>query len=350
MIALPALASFVKVKKDGKSVQSKAPIHLFFLIMLLLLALKDVSVGADTETYLQFFKSAMTNPFGYMVEKYGIEWGYHILEFVNARLFGSFQLFEVLLAFITVVPIWIFYAKNSENPYLSVILFATIAPFSLYFSGVRQAIAIAFVPLAFHFVKKKKLVAFILTVVFAFFFHQSALLLLLLYPIYRIRITRNFAFVMIPILFGILIFNQQIFNLMIRFLGEKYIERYAEMTATGAYTMLLLFIVFAVYCYFIPDESKLDAETKGLRNIMLLCVAIQCFAPIHTVAMRMNYYFLPLVPLLIPKIIAAAKDKNQKLARMSVVVMSIFFTVWFFINAYTGADILHIFPYVPFWS
>lgn len=350
LIGLPALFAFVKVKKNGESVQTKAPIHLFFAIFIFLLAMKDLKVGVDTENYYIFFKEALLRPVSYVVDKHGVEWGYHLFEVVLSRISSSFQVYLGAVALVAASPIWYFYAKESKNPYLSVILFATVAPFSMYFSGLRQILAIAFVIPAYYFVKKKKWLLFILTVVAAFFFHKSALVLLILYPIYRIKISRNMAYVAIPVLAAVLVFNQQIFLLLLRFLGDEYMERYSDMTATGAYTVLFLLIVFAVYSYFIPDEEKLDDDARGLRNILLLAVAIQCFAPIHTLAMRMNYYFLIFIPILIPKIVVAAKDTNKKLARMSVVVMSLFFTAWFFFNAYTSGDMLQVFPYIPFWS
>ena len=66
----------------------------------------------------------------------------------------------------------------------------------------------------------------------------------------------------------------------------------ASITQTGAFTMLMLFVMFAVFAFLVPDDATLDAETIGLRNFLLLSIVLQMFAPLHTLAMRMNYYYI----------------------------------------------------------
>ena len=66
--------------------------------------------------------------------------------------------------------------------------------------------------------------------------------------------------------------------------------------------------------------------------------------------MRFNYYFLIFIPILIPKIVVIAKKQHYKLASFSVTVMCVVFSAYFFINLFAGADILDIYPYIPFWS
>ena len=73
------------------------------------------------------------------------------------------------------------------------------------------------------------------------------------------------------------IFNNQLFGFLVRIL-EKYTEYDGTITQTGAYTMLFLFIIFAIFSFVIPDEKAMDAETIGLRNFLLFSVAIQMFA------------------------------------------------------------------------
>ena len=77
---------------------------------------------------------------------------------------------------------------------------------------------------------------------------------------------------------------------------------------------------------------------------------MQSFASVNSVAMRLNYYYLIFIPLLIPKVADGARTELRQLARVSTVVFVCFFFFWFFKEAYTGADILQVFPYVPFWA
>ena len=77
---------------------------------------------------------------------------------------------------------------------------------------------------------------------------------------------------------------------------------------------------------------------------------IQCLALVNNVAMRLNYYYLIFIPILIPKVIDGAKAENKKTAKLSECVFVIFFIAWFFKEAYFGANLLHAFPYTPFWK
>ena len=109
-------------------------------------------------------------------------------------------------------------------------------------------------------------------------------------------------------------------------------------------------MIFAIYSFFIPGEEELEEDVRGLRNILLLCVLIQCFASLHTLVMRMNYYFLQFLPILIPKIAKRSSENNRQLADLSVWVMCLFFAVWFVYQAKTGEDLMEIFPYTTYWS
>ena len=348
LLGLPAFFSLFREKKKTENKASMFSLDVFFLIFLAILSLRSYQVGVDLKNYLYFFNQVQGVGFIDLFSRY-LEPGYFVLAKLTQIFTKNFQVLIALISFLTVIPLWKMYRKESENAYLTVILFATVAPFTVYFSGLRQILAVTLGIPAYYYTKKKKLVQFVLTVGLAFIFHQSALLLFILYPLYHIKLNKNTFYFAVPALLTVVFFGKDIFKLLLPLLGERYVQRYSTVTSTGAYTVLILLFVFAVYSYIIPDEKTLDPDTLGLRNILLLCVAIQSFAPVNTIAMRMNYYFLIFIPILIPKIAGAAKPNYKKLSSMSVVVMNLVFTVWFFYNAYRGGDVLNVFPYIPFW-
>ena len=182
-----------------------------------------------------------------------------------------------------------------------------------------------------------------------FLFHQSSLVLLLMYPIYRLKLDKNKVWFLIPIIIALLLLNRFIFSSSISLLG-RYGDRYASTSSTGAYGTLLLLIVFLFFSFFITDEKKITPDAKGLRNLLIIMVLIQCFAPVHSVAMRLNYYYLLFIPIIIPKMIDCRANKMSSIANMSTYVMCTFFCGYFFYKAYFGADLLQIFPYIPMWA
>ena len=98
----------------------------------------------------------------------------------------------------------------------------------------------------------------------------------------------------------------------------------------------------------------MDQETLRLRTFMIMTVVLQLFAPIYATAMRMNYYYIIFVPVIIPKILKYAKLNMKEVAKVAKYVMVVFFLLYYLISTYnscrTGISALDTYPYVPFWE
>ena len=114
--------------------------------------------------------------------------------------------------------------------------------------------------------------------------------------------------------------------------------------------ILLMLILFAVFSYVIVDEGTLDQDTVALRNILLFSVVLQMFAMLHPLSMRINYYFLFFIPVLIPKIVNRCKKQYANIGKIAAVVMTVYFYYYFINMMITDNDPLNIFPYIPFWQ
>lgn len=341
------------IGNDNSKKASKIIIFSFFSIFLFLLFFRDKSVGIDLENYYYYFQRYSTPDFAtimYRIKNPGgndVEVGYILLNWLVNRITHNFQWYLVIVALISVIPVAVLYYKNSEHAYLLVTLFSTIGIFSMYFSGLRQIIAVSIGILAYSAAKNKKIVRFALLIFLATLFHRTAFVLVLLYPCCHLKLKKNNLLFIIPFLAIVFLFNKQIFLWLARLVPDA---GNVELQTTNAYMMLILYIVFAVWSYVIGDEEKFDADTFGLRNILLVVAIIQMFAPVYATAMRMNYYFIPFIPLLISKIIDKAKPNMREIATLSNIVICLFFTVYRVVNMYTDADILQIYPYIPFWK
>ena len=322
------------------------PIDLFMLIFLLLLAFRGLECGSDTPQYKQNFEVIGKMSYLRIFQVYEIELGFKLLAKLVYTYGQNYQLFIAVTSCICVFPLWYFYRKESENQPLTMALFLAVSPFIMYFSGIRQSIAMSLGILAWYAAKNKKLVPFLLTVLAAMQFHASAFMLIPIYPLYRARITKNWLWLVIPFMALVYVYKQPIFNYLLRFLWEEY-ETTPE---TGATTVMFLLILFAVYSYLIPDDALLDRDVIGLRNILLLSIVIQFFAVLHPLSMRMNYYFLVFVPVLIPKIAARCQARFQQISKLSVSVMTVYFLYYFVNKMVRDIDSLNIFPYIPYWQ
>lgn len=351
MVGLPALMALIFNRfKYNSPKENRMVIDAFFFIWLVLLILRSETVGCDLPVYKTHFYSYSEMSLWDVVVRgfHGeFELGFALIAKLLSIISTDFHLVIAVCALISVIPIWKMYRNEGRHGFLIIALFINIAPFVMYFSGLRQVIAMAFIVPIYHYCKQKKVLKCVLLILLAYLFHKSAVMMLLFYPVYHLRLKKQIHILYIlPLALGVYVFNVPIFRFLLFFMEGKYVDRYGEgIGATGAYAVLLLLAVILVYTYLIPETEKLNDDTVGLRNILILCVFLQTFAGVHTVAMRMNYYFLLFVPLLIPRIVEAGKTKYAPLIKFSVICMVAFFTFYYFYYAYTDADILNVYPY-----
>lgn len=353
MVAVPAILMMLFGRRSDKfseEKKNKTVIWFFFGIVLIMLSLRGERVGSDTPVYLGHFERISRFSFKEVFENYENEQGYYLLNKVISIFTKNKQIFLTIIALICVIPVAVLYGKNSENAMMTIAVFLIGANFPMLFSGLRQSIALAIVAISYKYIKEKKLWKFLLLILLAFFFHKSAFIALLLYPMYHMNITKPKLFIFIPIIGVVFVFNKQIFEFMLQFLGEYGEEYSAE--ETGAFMMIILFAVFVLISYIAPDESKMDKEAIGLRNIMVLALTMQTFALASPVAMRMNYYNIMFIPLLLPKIINRCHDRNRKTYQFIELGLIVFFILYHFYRAYTSdpAATLMLYPYKGFWQ
>jgi hypothetical protein len=333
---------FLIVKRDNyedNHLGRKLTLATFFLFFFFLLAFRSNSVGTDTPIYENLFNNVKYNEWS-MNLKLGDEPLYFYLQKTVQLVGKDFHLFILVAAALSVIPWWILYSKTSDNAVLSIAIFVAVAPFSMFFSGIRQVLAMGFVVPVWYCVKNKKWLLYALCVLAAYLLHSSAWIIALILPLYYLKFTKKWLAFFVPVWALVLTLNKPLFEFLVRFIGRG--EQVA--TETGAYTVLILLGIFTAYSFFLPREENMDQDTIAMRNILILTVFIQCFAPVHNLAMRMNYYFLPIIPVLISRIARRARYEMEQISNISVIVMVVFFTFWFLRGLAQGGS-LNIVPY-----
>ena len=327
----------------------KRIVAVFFFLYFLMLALRGMEIGTDTHAYKQFFDSISQIKWS-AVWEHDLEHGFVILNKAISSIGGDFQFFLGVVALIAVLPIAYLYYKESESSILTITIFINLSVFTMLFSGLRQSIAISIGAIVFYCVKNKKFLWFLFFVFIAYNFHNSAFILLTLYPVYHIKITKKSFQFIVPLMVLLFIFKKQVFSFLIMLMNEDYQDKYSDFKETGAYMILILFVLFTVYSFIEMEDKYVDKETMGLRNILVVATCIQMFSSVHYLAMRMNYYFILFVPIVISKISVRGNKDDKVIVKVINVVLCAFFLFYFFYSAETGADILNIFPYETFWS
>ena len=325
----------------------RLPLTLFFLLLTIMVVLRHPRIGNDTINYMHYFEQIARSGWN-QIQWHNLEPGYQLFNKLLSFISGNSRFFLVAAGMAVSAMLFPIYHRLCVDPPLTIVLFCTMSTFSMMFSGIRQMMAIGVGMIAYAFVLRKRPILFLLSVLVAMGFHTSAFMLLPMYPLYYARITKKGGFFTIPILVLAFVFNRQIFRVLGTFL-ESYTKYSADIMATGAYTMLLLFVIFAVFSFVVPEEQVLDEETIGLRNFLLFSLVIQMFAPLNMLAMRMNYYYIVFIPLLLPRIIACARVRYRSVAAWARTIMVVFFFTYFFAKASSGIN-LHTIPYHFFWE
>ena len=345
---------YISIGKDPKTLHNSLIVPTFFLLYFVILSLRHETIGSDLLNYKYYFMSFSGMRFQDLWKK-DMDILYVLLNWLVGKVTDSFQIFLTVVAAITVLPVAKLYSEDKQYGFLKVVLFMNMSVFVMAFSGLRQSLALAFGVIAYMYARDKKPLRFLIFALVAFGFHHTGFMVLLYYPLCHIRLQKNHLWFAIPTTVTVFIFNKQIFgwaaNVMASVMGEKY---EVEVQETGAYMMIILFALFAIAAYFFPDEEKMDAEAFGLQNFLLMSLLLQCFAPVHTLAMRMNYYFIIFVPIAVPKMLKHTKDNIKDIAKIAKGVIVGFFVVYYlyttFISCRTGISALDTYPYVPFWE
>ncbi len=329
----------------------------FFLCLFALLALRDESIGRDLPNYKYFFETYKDITFKELLVSqpiYRVDIGFMIIDWLIGQITDSYQVYLAIIAAIMLIPMGILYCEDRSGSYLKILLFVNMSTFIMLFSGLRQSLAIGGACWAYQYIRNKDWKRFLLVALLLLTMHHSAFMVFALYPVFHCKIRkRHLMFVVLAVLL-VFIFKRQIFGVMSEIL-VVFSDRYdAVSTSNGAYTMLVLFGLFMIFSFLVPDERKMTDEDFGLRNYVIVTVILQCFAPIYDTAMRLNYYFMIFIPIAIPKMIKNTSKEYEQVASLTKVVLVLFFAFYFLHSTHTsyltGISTLDTIPYIPFWE
>lgn len=337
-----AMYLFVGGLKYNKKQVDKITITFFFLIYLFLLCSRDISIGVDTKNYVKTFEILHRVDWKTAFILGNGEVGFVFLEKLVAFLGGE-RLFISVVAIITVFPVLYLYRNEAEGSMICISFFLISLLFEMFFSGMRQGIAIGLAVPAYYMVKKRRKISFILIVVLACLFHKSAILIALLYPIYYAKITKKYLWFVVPLFMAGIFYRSQLLDIIFKIAGDEYSYKYAYLTGeSGQIGLMILFLLLAIYSYVMLDEEQAGKEEVGLRNILLLATFIHLFTPLNPTISRINYYFILFIPVAISRINNRCNRLLYPVKMIAIIVMPVFFIMYFFLMK---SDSLNVFNY-----
>ena len=202
---------------------------------------------------------------------------------------------QVFLAVSSIIPMFLIsytIGNLSLSPGQSFIIYMGIPAFHMMYSGLRQALAIGICFFALNFIADKKIVKFVITVILATLFHKTAIVFLVAYPIYHFKLTKNQRWVSVGLIPIVYIARYPLFKML-----SKLFKENATADNNGAFTLFLVFTLMYIYCIVFGDD---DEKSLGLMNVFYMACICQAFGGVYNTAMRVGYYFMMALIVLLP--------------------------------------------------
>lgn len=235
----------------------------------------------------------------------------YAMKLVYDRTGGNYQTFVIIWSAITMICFTHFIRRYSTSPLQSILYFFGLLFYLLMFSALKQAMAMAFILLAFDGIMEKKLWKFLLWVVIASVFHYPALVFLPAYWIANMKLSRNYLFLLALLLLMVYFLRDQIMDMMSNaYYGE---EEGHTMEAAGRFLMnkVIVMLIIVVAAVLIRPPTDSDRQYTGLLALMGIAAVLQTFAGYGNIFERLADYYFQFSVIFIPMVF----DRSVRLDR-----------------------------------
>ena len=349
VFAAAALAVFAKKKSSdpfGADRWSEISNWICFSCVLILLMFRHETMGIDLNNeygYLPFFDYAARKDFITVITNpYWFEVGFKLYIKVIASIWNSHQFFLAVTALISLLPIAYLIHKKSRKPVLSWIIYVSLMPFLLLFSGLRQGVVIGLGAILYILAEDKRPIPYAIIAVIAVTMHSSAWLLLLIYPLVNLKIGMKARLWGLSFLLVLILLRKYIIDLIC-----SVFPRYAYMFSNdsgGAYRYFAVLLGIYIICCYFSDGSKLQ---NSYLNLFFAACTFQMFGFYGSVASRAGFYFVISLCILLPDVIM--NMSSRKLALLLEAGTAVCFVLFGLYSIYT-TDWAMAYPYHWFWT
>jgi hypothetical protein len=311
--------------------------------MILIMGLRDVSIGTDTIGYFtryEYLKNAGFGSLSQLLNTVHGDKGYILLEYFIGKYFVYFQIFLLIIAFIYILSVSKTINNNSKSPIISFVLFIGLGFFIFGMSAIRQTLAISFVLMSFESIKKRQLLKYLTFVFIASTFHITAVIFLPIYWLVKLKI--NYINMIGIFLVAITVFVMK--DIIINFLINIYPMEYTQVETGGNRFYLILILSVVLGLFFKKNFLDNNSLNKMLFIIMITSVVIFPVTQFHPAVMRLYWYFTIFSIIYIPNLLMSIRDKSIRLIGICGYILIPI--VYFFL---VGVNNLNAKDYIFFW-
>lgn len=315
------------------------------------IGLRSRNIGIDSLDYSNSFYKAPKFSWdvfvGFLKQK---EFLYHSLQSLVRTFTPYYTVWFCIVAIAYIVPLAIFIYRKSSLPYLSFILFMSMAYMNFAMAGLRQTFATSFLIISFGYLSEKKYIKYIIFVLIATCFHITACVFILCLFLKRDKIgIFDIAFFLLVFAFFV-VFGRQLIETALTIVFKD--TRSYTTDEYGGISTFALFMVIAVAALVfdkkITEKSivRKDNQEALLFRLLLVAIPFQWLAIYQANCFRIAMYF-SLFPILtiIPNTLSRQRDIVIKSVGTVLTLGLLLFQLFCITYHQSGVN-----PYEFFWE
>lgn len=258
--------------------------------MFILIAIRDISIGADTLMYYRHFVESLGKTVSEMSAVTRMEEGYLVFVRIASFITSSPKVFQILYSCIYMVGFVSFARQLKESDsFMFFYYVCTLGLFFFFFTGVRQCIAISICLFSYQYLIRKKYWVLIPLIVLAYTFHKSSVLFLLVLFVWNKNLKWSNYLLYIIFIFFV---GRYLLELQMWF-NESLDYNYEIEDVGGGQIFLVLLSILTIFSHvIIKRKGTIDLYTKSLFNINIITIAFWILRLQTRVAERPSFYFL----------------------------------------------------------
>jgi hypothetical protein len=283
-------------------------------IFLVVIAGFRYQCGPDYHAYQKIFNDIVSNRNTILIEIGFI----YTSKFLG--IFGNYRLMLLCFAMVSITLKLIFFSKESEMPFVSVLLYFIGTFLAQDFGQIRQGLAISFSLFAFIEVYNRKFIKFLFFFLLAMFFHYTAIIIFPFYWIGRIKPTK---FLTLFLIIASVLFSRYFLQLMdylvpavnIDYLNAQFLSYRDRSFGLEFSNFILLMITHIpiIFMYHLYSRTLLKSSKNQIffqLFVLGTCMNI-AFMPIPEIGLRGTAYFEILDTILLPNLVKIIKDDGR---------------------------------------
>ena len=304
-------------------------LRIMFFAFFILVATREMTIGNDTQMYLKLFEKCSSLKWSAVKFDGYFEWGYLVFNVLVSYLSSSKRFFMFVMSGIFNFVCYYFIKKNSNNYFLSTIMYICLLFFYTSMTMMRQYLALMIVLSGFKFIKEKKPLLFVVSVAFASLFHSSIWLTLLFYPIYHFKYSKTRAIAIFFICIIATLSVGPLINSIYQILGRT--NFYVDQIGNNSLANFLFTTVYFIMYLFALYEIKIKKKQQLMERDNFYLYTILFAACVNMIAIKMNVlsraaeYFSFITIIVLPNITEnhIYEIKNKKLAYIIICIILI---------------------------